>query len=183
MASGPEPSTAKAHAEKRSWQRRGLTAAGQALLVVAAIVAVTEWQTRHLLARWSPAPELVLHTLDGEQVSLASERGKTVVLYFFAPWCSVCSASSANIAALRRARSSSEVAVYAVGLAWSSRDELTRFAHDHRLGVPVLVGDDDVQRRFRIDAFPTIYVIDARGRVRDRLVGYTTALGLRLRTP
>jgi peroxiredoxin len=167
---------------KRSRKRRVLSIVGQVVLVGVAALAITEWQGRNLVARRSPAPDLVLRTLDGDEVSLAQARGKTVVLYFFAPWCGVCGASSKNVVALREARREAEVAVYAVGLDWSSPDELARFARDHELNVPVLVGDDDVRRRYAIQAYPTIYVIDERGRVRDRVAGYTTELGLRLRS-
>ncbi|MFB6343367.1 TlpA family protein disulfide reductase [Saccharicrinis sp. FJH62] len=36
------------------------------------------------------APDLVLHLVSGDTVSLASLRGKVVMLQFTASWCSVC---------------------------------------------------------------------------------------------
>lgn len=166
----------------RSWKRKALSWGLQILLLLVIVLVVSEWQARHLISRSSPAPELSLRSLDGEAHSLAEARGKTVVLYFFAPWCSVCRYSSHNIVALRRARSEQDVAIYAVGLSWDRADDVARFAQEHGLNVPVLLGNDDVQRRFNIQSFPTIYIVDEEGQVQDRVIGYTTELGLRLRS-
>jgi peroxiredoxin len=165
-----------------SRRRRALSIAAQVAVVLVAVVGISEWQSRGLIARSSAAPDFTLRSLDGAEVSLSRARGKTVVLYFFAPWCSVCSLSSKNVVALRNARSEADLAIYAVGLDWSSPDELARFAREHELNVPVLAGDDGVRRGYAIQAYPTVYIIDERGRVRDRVVGYTTELGLRLRS-
>jgi peroxiredoxin len=167
---------------KPSKRRRALSIGLQVVLVLLALVAITEWQARGLIPRRSAAPDFTLRALDGSEVSISQARGKTVVLYFFAPWCSVCNLASKNVVALRNARSEAEVAIYAVGLDWGSPDELARFARDHELNVPVLAGGDDVRREYAIQAYPTVYVLDGRGRVRDRVVGYTTELGLLLRS-
>src|SRR5579859_6746110 len=37
-----------------------------------------------------PAPSFQLHTIDGRTLSLASLRGRPVVLNFWASWCTAC---------------------------------------------------------------------------------------------
>ena len=105
-----------------------------------------------------------------------------MLLYFFAPWCKVCATSSANVNALRAARSESELAIYAIGLEWEDGADLARFAREHELRVPVLRGSAEIERAYHVDTFPTVYVLDEQGAVQDRVIGYTTELGLRLRT-
>jgi peroxiredoxin len=174
----PEQASSKA----QSWRRKALSYALQAAVVVAILWGVTEWQARGLLAERTAAPSFTLSTLDGREVSLQAARGRKVVLYFFAPWCTVCEYSSHNIRALREARTEQELAVYAVGLEWEAAADLERFAHEHELNVPVLQGTDRVRRDYHVNTFPTVYILDERGAVQDRVVGYTTELGLRLRS-
>jgi peroxiredoxin len=175
-------SSAVPSAGKPSWKKRALSYALQALVVVAILWGVTWYQARRLLPARVEAPGFALSSLGGEAHRLADARGRKVVLYFFAPWCTVCEFSSHNIRALRNARTDEELAIYAVGLGWEEPDELVQFAKDHDLNVPVLKGGPAVQRAYRVDTFPSIYIIDEQGRIEDRVVGYTTELGLRLRS-
>jgi peroxiredoxin len=166
----------------KRWLKRALSYAAQILVAVVVIWGVSEWQARGLLPRETSAPAFSLRSLEGEELTVESLRGRKVVLYFFAPWCSVCNLASKNIVALREARGEDDVAIVAVGLGWNRRSEVEEFASEHHLNVPVLLGNDEVLRDYNIGAFPTIYVLDERGVVQDRLVGYTTEIGLRLRT-
>jgi peroxiredoxin len=165
-----------------SWPRKIGSWALQLAILAVVLWGVTRWQARRLLSTESPAPAFNLQALDGSSYSLPDARGRKMVLYFFAPWCTVCSYSSHNINALRQARPDDELAIYAVGLEWEQSAELEQFAKEHELRVPVLRGDDELRRAYRVDTFPTVYVVDERGAVADRVIGYTTELGLRLRS-
>ena len=171
----------KAPTARPRWQRVARVGA-QVLLVLAVLWGVGEWQSRKLLASRTPAPDFTLRSLDGQSVGLRDAAGRKVVLYFFAPWCTACNLTSHNVVALRDARSEQELAVYAIGLGWESVGELEQFARDHDLNMPVLQGGDQIAGDYRISAFPTVYVIDENGSVETRVVGYTTELGLRLRS-
>ena len=64
-----------------------------ALLAVIAILIVLGWTLRHRfvpVAEGSPAPEYSAKTLTGSEVSLASLRGKVVLLNVWATWCYPC---------------------------------------------------------------------------------------------
>jgi hypothetical protein len=56
------------------------------------------------------------------------------------------------------------------------------FAERHRLSSPVLLGDAATASRFRVIGYPVYYVVDPAGRVAGRDFGYTTVIGLWLRT-
>ncbi len=163
------------------WPRRLRRLAIDLVLVGAVLWAVSWWRTRDLLPDDAPAPALSLPTLTGEAVSLEDARGRPTVLYFFAPWCTVCDLASSNLVALRDARPEAGLAIYAVALSYEDPAEVRRFATEHALNVPVLLGDAATASAWRVSAFPTFYVLDADGRVTSRTVGYTTELGLRLR--
>lgn len=167
----------KQKSKRRLWIER----AAQVALLFAVLFGIQAWQTRHMRKTGEKAPSFVLTDLDGNQVSLNDADRKEAVLYFFAPWCSVCSASSHNINALREVYAKKDLAVYAVGLGWESKDDLVRFADEHALSVPVLIGTEQTSKDYRISIFPSIYILDEGHRIAHRLVGYTTELGLRLR--
>lgn len=176
-----EPSQGSESRRRRSKWRRIGSAALQIGIVLAVLWGIGQWQARRLLPASSQAPGFVLESLDGRRISLDDAKGRKQVLYFFAPWCSVCELSSRNIRALRQARSEAEVAVYAVGVAYESAADLQAFAREHELNVPVLKGTEQLRQAYKVDSFPTIYILDEQGAVQSRLVGYTTELGLRLR--
>ncbi len=151
------------------------------LIIIIAFAGVTLWQNRNLLDVSEKAPGFSLRSLDGNIYALDTSGKRKTVLYFFAPWCTVCNLSSHNIASLREALDPEDVNIYAVALSYSRSDEVKVFAEDHKLTVPVLLGSEEVHRNYKIEAFPTIYIIDQNGNISGRVVGYTTELGLRLR--
>lgn len=154
----------------------------QVALLMAVIAGITAWQTRHMVGSGEPAPAFELTDLNGQRTTLSGVSGRKVVLYFFAPWCSVCHASSGNVNALREAHREDELAIYAVGLGWESVSELRQFSRQQELSVPVLIGTDRVASAYRVSSFPSVYILDGEHRIAHRLVGYTTSLGLRIRT-
>ena len=103
------------------------------------------------------------------------------MLYFFAPWCGVCAASSPQLRWFDRWKGE-EVQVVLVGLDWSSPAELADYAARHELTLPILAAGPQTATDYRIRGYPTYYVLDADGRIAGRDFGYTTAPGLWLRT-
>ncbi len=137
------------------------------------------YQARNLLDDRTPAPAFALTDLDGQTRALADYRGKTVVLLFFAPWCTVCSLESDNWARLKSWRH--DVEVLAVALSYEKPDEIVEFVGEDRGAYPVLYGNASVQRDYRVESFPTHYIIDPEGRVAWQGTGYTPTVTLWLR--
>jgi peroxiredoxin len=160
-------------ARQRWWVRWGVDLAVLALIVAA----VTAWQARRLPGGGTPAPDFTLRTLSGESVSLESLRGKPVVLAFWAPWCGVCKMESSNLSQLRGLAGDS-AHVVSVAVAWDDEEAVRRFAREHGVDYPVLLGDDSIQRDWRVDTFPTVFFLSPEGRVERAVVGYTTLAGL-----
>ena len=161
------------------WGRRLV----EVLLFVVIVGGIYAWRIRDLLPAGDrvPAPAFELTDLQGQPWSLGSLEGKPAVLYFFAPWCGVCDASSPQLRWFDRWQGD-DVQVVLVGLDWSSPAELAEYAARHELQLPVLAAGPQTAADYRIRGYPTYYVLDAEGRVAGRDFGYTTAPGLWLRT-
>ena len=130
-----------------------------------------------------PAPDLVAPTLDGEEFSLAEQRGKVVVLNVWASWCAPCRSEAPELAEVYQDSDPDDVQF--VGLA--TRDsEATAAAFVRKAGLDyphVLDTDGSLQLLFRDtlppQAIPSTLVIDREGRVAGRALGEVSAPTLR----
>ena len=154
-----------------------------ALLIFMVLMAFSWWQNRgSLAANNQAATDFKLMALDGTTYQLSGFQGQKVLVYFFAPWCSICRLSAENLNDLRAARSDDELLILMVALAYDNRAEVETFVSDLDLQVPVLLGSDQLMRDYQIVGFPTYYVIDETGKLASRSIGYSTELGMRVRT-
>lgn len=163
--------------EKPRW----LVWARDAGIVLLILIAVMTYQTWNHVGHGQAAPSFDLERLGGgEGLSTSSLMGKPTVLYFWAPWCSVCEASSSNVSAVHDAVGD-DANVVSVALEYRSLDSVRDFATRNDARYPVFLGNEAVRDAYSVTAFPTLYVLDDEGHVSSSVVGYTTELGIRAR--
>ena len=159
--------------------RKHLVWVAEIFLFIVAFLAISAWQARNLLdTDRQAAPELQAQTLKGESFNLSESGQRATLIYFFAPWCQICAASSDNIRRLRRLRDEESLSIVVVALDWENVDDIREYAQRHELNVPVLVGDAKIAADWHVFGFPTYYVLDDQHRVVSRDFGYSTQLGL-----
>ncbi|TYK66963.1 TlpA family protein disulfide reductase [Colwellia echini] len=118
-------------------------------------------------------------TLMGETVSL-NAQGKTTILYFFAPWCQVCHASIGNLQALYE--KNEHINVVAIAMDYSRTAEVMKFTSKHHLTFPVALGNEIIKHAFEVTGYPSYYVVDKENVIVAKSMGYSSELGLYLRT-
>ena len=151
----------------------------EALVFIAILAGVIAFQSRNLLpAEAQPAPALRTTTLSGGSFDLQVDTAPATLVYFFAPWCKICAASSSNINALRRFRDEEDLRVLMVALDWQSTDEVQGYVDRHDISVPVVLGNREIANDWNIYAFPTYYVLNSKQQVVSRDLGYSTFAGL-----
>lgn len=154
-----------------------------AVFIVLVLMAFSWWQNKGTLAaKGQLAPDFTLHSLTGDTYQLSDYRGRQVLVYFFAPWCHICRASAPNLNDLRAARSEQDVMIFMIAQSYESIAAIEEFVSDLDLTVPVLIGHEQQMQDYQIKGFPSYYVVNEAGELASRSIGYSTELGMRLRT-
>jgi cytochrome c biogenesis protein CcmG, thiol:disulfide interchange protein DsbE len=118
-----------------------------------------------------PAPEFKVKDLDGNDLSLASSRGKVVLLNFWATWCGPCRAEIPSLIALQQ-RYKDQIQI--IGLDVDDDDEkaVRGFATDEGINYPIALTPNKVRLDYGgIAALPTLFVINSEGKVVQKHVG------------
>jgi peroxiredoxin len=115
------------------------------------------------------APELVLPDSAGKTVSLASYRGKPVLVNFWATWCPACREEMPGLEQLFR-RSGETFSVIGVSLDDDAK-AVPPFAKTYGLTFPLPIADRKVIDAYAVRDLPATYLIDADGRIVRRWVG------------
>jgi len=122
-----------------------------------------------------PAPDFTLTDLNGNKVSLSSQKGKVVFLDFWASWCPPCRASIPEVEKLYEQYTGRNVVFYGINVEndpGTARD----FVAKKGMKYTVLLGDDKVGKDYEIRGIPTFYIIDQKGNIASHYVGFDASL-------
>ncbi len=116
-------------------------------------------------------PVLRLPGLQGASYDLASHKGRVVLVNFWATWCPPCVHEIPSLGRLQERFEERGFSVLAVDV---GEDEATvrRFLEKRPVAFPVLIDlEGEALNAWNISAFPTNFLIDARGRIRYSYYG------------
>jgi thiol-disulfide isomerase/thioredoxin len=126
------------------------------------------------------APAWKFAGLDGRKHSLKDYRGKVAVLDFWYRGCPWCIRAMPQLNSLAQEYRDRPVAVVGMNIDRDTVD--ARFVADKlHLGYTNVLARDEY-KKYGVQGFPTVYVLDRRGIIRDILVGYSPDVGSKLRT-
>jgi cytochrome c biogenesis protein CcmG/thiol:disulfide interchange protein DsbE len=132
------------------------------------------------------APAFTLEDLTGKKVSLASYKGKVVLINFWATWCGPCKLETPWLIELRNkygARGFEVLGIDSEGddakpgsEQWTKdRAAVDKFAQQMKIPYPVLVNGDSLAKAFGgLDDLPASFYVDRKGTVTIVQVGIDT---------
>jgi len=111
------------------------------------------------------APDFALKDLAGAEVTLASLKGKVVLLDFWATWCGPCKAAMPAIQKIADDYKDKGVVVLGINTWENSPDAAKKYMADKKFTYPCLLAGDPLAEAYGVPGIPTLVVIGKDGAV------------------
>lgn len=119
----------------------------------------------------SPAPEVALKDVGGREVRLSDQRGRVVLVNFWATWCKPCEAEMPAMQTSFHKLGPSGFVILAINTLDRPADAAE---HSRTRGYtfPILFDHrEETANRFRVNRLPTSFLIDREGIIREQIMG------------
>ena len=125
-----------------------------------------------------PAPEFTLKDVDGREITLASLRGKPVLLDFWATWCEPCREAMPHIQALYDRFKDKGLVVAGIDTNEPAETARKYFEDQHYSFANLLGSGNDVVKKYGAERIPMVALIDKVGVVRYVHIGWGSGMDL-----
>ena len=114
-------------------------------------------------------PAISGNDINGEYVSLGKLKGKVVVIYFWTNSC--CGASLKELEPFYSLQKYNGLEILAINELDSEKD-VQSYARNNSLSFTQLTDERSmIQKQYRAFGFPTIFIVDRNGIVREKIIG------------
>lgn len=118
-----------------------------------------------------PAPQIELPVVGGGTSNLMAERGKVVLVNFWATWCEPCKSEMPGLQQLADELKDQPFRLYSVDLQEDAAD-IQSFERDNGLRLYAVMDlEGDATRAYGVRALPATFLIDQRGMLHQQRLG------------
>lgn len=127
------------------------------------------------------APGFTLQSLDGQSFNLESLRGKPLLINYWATWCVPCKQELPILEKLYREYQQKGLVVLSINaLDQDSVENVQAIVNEYGMTFPVLLDQDrQFANAYQAIFFPTTFIVDANGVIREISLGDNTEAELR----
>ncbi len=129
--------------------------------------------TSDMSASNNQAPNFTLEDTNGKKVSLSDYKGKVVIIDFWATWCPPCRRGIPDLIDIQK-QFKNKVVVLGISVDTDTKGDVPSFVKNMGINYTVLYASPEVVQAYgNIDAIPTSFIIDKKGKIINQHVGLT----------
>ena len=122
---------------------------------------------------YQQAPQFTLRSIDGKMVSLSDFKGKVVILDFWATWCPPCRKEIPSFIELYQQYKGKGLEIIGIALDRQGPSVVEPFVKKTGINYHILYPTRKVIIDYGgIESIPTTFIIDKKGKIRHKYVGY-----------
>ena len=122
---------------------------------------------------WGNAPDFTLPDLEGNSLTLSDFKGRVIILNFWATWCPPCRREIPDFVELYEKYKDEGLLIIGVNLDRGDSRSVKQFSKEYKINYPIVLGNVNVTQDYGgVRAIPTTFVIDRKGNIKEKYVGY-----------
>lgn len=119
-----------------------------------------------------PAPDFRLPQVNGPNFRLFEQRGRVLLINFWASWCSPCREEIPKLKAIQDQFGGENFSVIGISMDHDENDAL-RYIGITKPNYPLLLDlKQQVVRQYNVETMPTTLLVDREGKIREAFFGY-----------
>lgn len=117
-------------------------------------------------------PDFKLKDPEGNEVTLETLKGHVVVIDFWGTWCPPCIAAMPDLQKLHDTYQGQKVMIVGVNVGEEDPNKAVKLKKSKNYTYGLLLRGDDLAARLKVNSFPTFMVLDANGKIVERISGF-----------
>lgn len=118
-------------------------------------------------------------TLDGQEISDASLRGKVVLVNFWATWCTPCRVEMPLLEQMHARHKDAGFVIVGLAVDRVSTEQVRRFVEERGVTYSIAHVDGSAEQTFGgVRGYPTSFLMDRTGKIRQAVIGPIGPLSL-----